>query len=152
MESVIIDVRTRKEFSEISIPGAINLPSTSFRVEDFVPFKEKQICLVCESGNRANEVYQKLKLNDFEFVSILEKQMGVHKENSDYQPSWSIDRQFRLILALFLTLFLLGAYLGWVFVWAIPVIICSGLAFSTITDNCYLKILIANFPWNRRLE
>ncbi|MCS5489481.1 rhodanese-like domain-containing protein [Algoriphagus limi] len=153
MGSVIIDVRSKKEFSEFSIPGAINIPSDSYTIEEYFPFKEKQICLVCESGNRAYKVSQELEKNGFEYVSLLDRHMGELSENLSTKGSWTIDRQFRLILAIFLAVFLIGIYFQWGNgVWLIPLILFAGLTFSALTNNCYLKILIAHFPWNRQKE
>lgn len=152
MQAVIIDVRSRKEFSEFSIPGAINIPPDSFTFEDYYPFKDKHICLVCESGNRALKISLELEKNNFEYVSILEKQMRELNENNSPQSSWTIDRQFRLILAIFLAIFLVSISFGLEAAWIIPLILLSGLTFSAITNNCYLKILISRFPWNKEIR
>lgn len=152
MRTVIIDVRTRKEFSENGLNGAINIPSNSFGIRDFDPFKDNQICLVCETGARAANVMTELKWAGFNNVSILDKQMSELAEIKikPEKEGWTIDRQFRLALAFLLGISLLGLYLNVAYAWVITVIIIAGLFYSSITDNCYLKLLIASFPWNRK--
>jgi len=152
MRTVIIDVRTRKEFSENSLSGAINIPSNSFGIKDFDPYKDKQICLVCESGARAANVMTELKWAGFKNVSILDKHMNELSEIKikSREEGWTIDRQFRLALAFLLGISLLGIYLHIAYALVIPLILFSGLLYSSISDNCYLKLLIATFPWNKK--
>jgi len=152
MRTVIIDVRTRKEFSENSLSGAINIPSNSFGIKDFDPYKDNQICLVCESGARAANVMTELKWAGFKNVSILDKHMNELSEIKikSREEGWTIDRQFRLALAFLLGISLLGIYLHIAYALVIPLILFAGLLYSSITDNCYLKLLIATFPWNKK--
>lgn len=148
MRTVIIDVRTPKEFADASIPGALNIPSTTYTPEDFAPFKSDHICLVCETGNRATKVKANLEEHGFQHISLLNKQMAQLNERKK-KNGWTIDRQFRLALAILLGIFFGGISLGFTAFWIIPIIIVSGLLYSAITDNCYLKLLIAQFPWNK---
>lgn len=152
MRTVIVDVRTRKEFSEGSFPGAINIPSNEFEVRSFEWLRGKNICLLCQSGNRAELVKGKLEANGFENVTVLDRHMDQILENRASAGRWTIDRQFRLILALLIGVFFIGMALDLQGFWSIPIIIFSGLLFSAITDKCYLKILIASMPWNRKKE
>lgn len=150
MKAIIIDVRTTKEFSEAALPGAINLPATHFQVEDYQPYRHHHICLVCESGNRAQKVRQKLMEAGFSYVSIMEKNMEELRTKVNVSSGWGIDRQFRLALAILIGLFLLGHFMGVTISFSLPIIVFSGLLYSAVTDNCYLKELIARFPWNKQ--
>ena len=154
MRTIIIDVRTRKEFSEGALPGALNLPSNEFQLQDFTPYKDYHICLVCGSGNRAKKILNELQTHDFKHLSILDKQMTQLEEQlADNNSVWTVDRQFRLILAILLGIFLAGTYfLNTPQIYIIPIIIFAGLLNSAITDNCYLKMLIGIFPWNKKLN
>ena len=150
---VIIDVREPKEFRDRSIPGAINLPSTKFSLDKFEPYRQNMICLVCETGSRATRIMDKLSDNGFEEVYLLEKQMAhYHHEAAQNFTStgWSVDRQFRMLLGVLLAIFLVGTYVldlaGFV---AIPIILATGLVFTSIIDRCYLRMGIAMLPWNR---
>ncbi len=149
MQSVIVDVRTPKEFRDGSLPGAINLPSDQFEIEHFLPFKNSHICLICESGRRAESIFSVLKKNGFEQVSLLENQMVHLQEQQKRKNTWTVDRQFRLTLSLLLGLFFIGVRFEIPSIWIVPTIIFLGLFYSAITDNCYLKKFIASLPWNK---
>ncbi|MBR9921042.1 MAG: rhodanese-like domain-containing protein [Bacteroidetes bacterium] len=149
METIIIDVRTPKEFSEAALSGAVNIPSNTFNPEAFQVYRNRNICLVCESGSRAKEVMKKLKASGFENVSILHQQMEELRLYSSTGSTWSIDRQFRLALAILVGTFLLGYKLDLMSSFIILFIVFSGLVFSVLTDKCYLKEFIAILPWNR---
>lgn len=151
MKAVIIDVRSPKEFNEGSYPCAINIPSNSYQISDYLMYKDNAICLVCFSGNRAKEVKAKLDQEGFKHVAILENQMVHFSEGKKAsETTWTVDRQFRLALGMLIGLFLLGNYIlempGFVTILAV---VFTGLIYSAITDNCYLKILISSLPWNK---
>ena len=59
---VIVDVRTKEEFLEGHIPGAINIPNEE--ISDVRPEKlpdlHQEIYLYCRSGNRSNQAAIKL--------------------------------------------------------------------------------------------
>jgi rhodanese-related sulfurtransferase len=149
MRTVIVDVRTPQEFNKRALPGAVNIPSSNFELADYFPYQANQICLVCESGGRAKSVMDTLKSHGFDNVSVLDLHMADIWNNYDSKSEWSIDRQFRLVLAIILGVFLVGYLMNGKFFLILPVIIFSGLLFSAITDNCYLKEMIAKFPWNQ---
>jgi rhodanese-related sulfurtransferase len=148
MKSVIVDVRTPEEHKKESIPGSINIPMDS-DLNDFELLRNNTICLICESGRRANLVMQTLHSKGYQDVSIMDMQMSDIRDQHQTAHSWNIDRQFRFILAAFLGFFLIGSNTGLSVFIGIPIIIASGLLFSAITDNCYLKIAIAKLPWNK---
>lgn len=152
MKTVIIDVRTIKEFKEGSYPGAINLPSENFNVELFKQFKSQQIALLCSSGSRANKIKNQLILNGFTNVTVLQNQMIHIDEGTNTQQNiWTVDRQFRLAIGLFIGFFLIDEYLlKFDFGLILLSVVFTGLIYSVITDNCYLKSLITILPWNRK--
>lgn len=146
--AVIIDVREPSEFREKHIPGAINLPSTRFNSTHFSGFTDLNIHLICESGNRANQIRSKLAAEGFHNLYIMETQMQ-YIDNFQNTSGWTVDRQFRLtlgvLIALFLVLYAWGQKLGLI----IPIILASGLIFTSIIDRCYMRMGIAMLPWNR---
>ena len=152
MKTVIVDVRTSKEFLEGSYPGAVNIPSNDFDVSHFEQFKNDAIGLVCFSGNRANKVKSFLEKEGFNNVSLMEHQLAHIIE--DFRPekfTWTVDRQFRLALGLLLGVFLIGNYIfnSPVSI-VVLVVVFLGLIYSAFTDNCYLKSFIALLPWNKK--
>lgn len=152
MKTFIVDVRSEKEFSEGSFPGAINMPVEKFQVSDFQPYRNEQLALVCFSGNRAERVKKQLYRAGFKHVTLLKQQMVHIEEGSKEQERlWTIDRQFRMAIGLFVGFYLLDQYwfhtnLGI----GLLSIVFAGLIYSALTDNCYLKELLVRLPWNVR--
>ncbi len=151
MQTVIIDVRTEKEYFEGSYPGAVNRPHGSFDVQRFEDFRDNHIALLCFSGNRAQKVKTLLELEGFEHVSLLQNQMVHIAEATDARSSiWTVDRQFRMALGILLGIALSSQYLFQSSASLFLLLgLFAGLLYSSITDNCYLKSLIAVLPWNK---
>lgn len=59
---VILDVRTREEFAQVHIPGALLIPHTEIadRAEQELPDKAQLILVYCRSGNRSKTASQTL--------------------------------------------------------------------------------------------
>jgi rhodanese-related sulfurtransferase len=57
----LVDVRDQKEFAEGHIPGAVNIPVTSFAARSAGLDKEKKIIVYCNSGGRSYNAYRKLQ-------------------------------------------------------------------------------------------
>ncbi len=149
-EIIIIDVREPKEYREFHLMGSINIPSSQYEETKFEPYKENSIGLICQSGSRAKAVQNKLLEAGFEHVSVMEKQMEnisafAKKSNS----GWSVDRQFRMTLGVLLAVFLGGYFLSINWLIAIPIILATGLIFTSLIDRCYMRMGIAMLPWNR---
>jgi rhodanese-related sulfurtransferase len=147
-KGILIDVREPAEYRERHIPHSKNLPSTYFNPEAYQQWSDLKICLVCESGDRARSIARKLHDVGMEEIYVLDK----HMEKIQIKPSgegWSIDRQFRFVLGLFLAIYLAGAH--WLSAWftIIPLILCLGLTITAIIDKCYLRVGIAMMPWNK---
>ena len=71
-DCVILDVRTREEYEEAHIPGAICVPNETIGEEDVPELSDKaQLILVyCRSGRRSKEASQ--KLFDLGYTNIVE--------------------------------------------------------------------------------
>ena len=149
MKTIIVDVRTPKEYAERSLPGALNIPSHDFSIDDYRAFSDDHISLICQSGRRATTVMLQLNEAGFDNVSLMHRHMGAIIEESKADHRWTVDRQFRMVLAIMLGIFLVGFQIGLMDLLLLPIIICAGLLYSAITDNCYLKEAIAKLPWNQ---
>ena len=59
---IILDVRTRSEFADKHIPGAINIPNETISTEEIpeLPNKDQLILVYCRSGNRSKQASEKL--------------------------------------------------------------------------------------------
>ena len=149
-QAVLIDVREPKEFNDNGMTGSINIPSSSFSLEQFEDYRDKMICLICNSGNRATDIYKELKEAGFQNVALTEKQIeDLETESDTNSHGWSVDRQFRMLLGLLLAVFLIGSFYGITSLLIIPVILSVGLIFTASIDKCYLREGIARLPWNK---
>lgn len=68
--TILVDVRTKEEFSAGHIKGAINIPIDEFSADlgNVQDYKEKMIVLYCRSGNRSGQVGEFLVQNGFKNV------------------------------------------------------------------------------------
>lgn len=59
-QAILIDVRTKQEYEEGHIEGAISLPSETIEltIQKEISEKETTIILYCQSGNRSKKVAQ----------------------------------------------------------------------------------------------
>lgn len=75
---IILDVRTKQEFDEAHIPGAINIPNEeiSDRKPELLPDLNQDIYIYCRSGNRSNQAAIKLirmgYTNIYDFGGIID--------------------------------------------------------------------------------
>jgi len=62
-ECVIIDVRSKREFKENHLSGAINIPLPEVRknIEKYVQDKQKRILVCCEYGIRSKQAIEILE-------------------------------------------------------------------------------------------
>ena len=61
-DRIILDVRTKEEYTEGHIPGAICVPNETIGTEmpKELPDKEQLILVYCRSGNRSKKAAEKL--------------------------------------------------------------------------------------------
>lgn len=84
---VILDVRTKDEYKEGHIPGAICVPNETIGEEDIaeLPKKEQVILVYCRSGRRSKQAAAKLSAqgytNVYEFGGILDWQGTIVSED-----------------------------------------------------------------------
>jgi hypothetical protein len=109
--------------------------------------------LVCRSGKRAEQAYQKLQATGCENLEVLDG--GVIAWESAGLPvvrgvrAISLERQVRITAGL---LVLLGVILGtWVHpaFYGLSAFVGAGLVFAGITDWCGMAMVLAKMPWNR---
>ena len=60
--AILLDVRSKQEYDEGHIQGAINIPDyeISKTIESIIPDKSRLIVLYCQSGGRSKEAYFKM--------------------------------------------------------------------------------------------
>lgn len=59
---IILDVRTKEEYEEKHIPGAVLIPNETIGEEEIpqLPDKDQMILVYCRSGNRSKQAAEKL--------------------------------------------------------------------------------------------
>jgi hydroxyacylglutathione hydrolase len=74
---IIIDVRSKREYLQAHIPGAIHLPfwQIMFRYKILLKFRKSNIVVYCEHGPRAVFARQILQAKGFLSVQFLEGHM-----------------------------------------------------------------------------
>lgn len=160
MNTVILDVRERDEFEAEHVENSILVPLSQFSA--LAPgvlnqLREKEILLMCRSGNRArlaaNQISQ-LGFSDKVNATVFEG--GILEWKKQGKPTLArkknhlpILRQVQLIAgSMILTATLLGAFVNPAFLW-ISGFFGAGLTFAGATGFCGLANLLAIMPWNK---
>jgi rhodanese-related sulfurtransferase len=87
---VMIDVRETNELVHGMIEGAIHIPMNDVpgRLEDFTPYKDKSVVLICRSGKRSAQVGQFMEHMGFSDVINLEG--GMNSWATDVDTSMTV--------------------------------------------------------------
>ncbi len=61
--AILLDVRSKQEYDEGHLNGAINIPEYEInsRIEKEIPKKNQLIVIYCQYGGRSRNVYMKMK-------------------------------------------------------------------------------------------
>ena len=61
--AILLDVRSKQEYNEGHLQGAINIPEyeVSKVIENLIPNKNQLIVIYCQSGGRSQNVYLKMR-------------------------------------------------------------------------------------------
>ncbi|MGL5348202.1 MAG: rhodanese-like domain-containing protein [Peptostreptococcaceae bacterium] len=72
---LLLDIRTKEEFEEKSIPEAINMPLSTllFNISEIEEYKNKIVIIYCRSGHRSITACSLLSMEGFEKLYNLEK-------------------------------------------------------------------------------
>ena len=72
---LLLDIRTKEEFEEQSIPKAINIPLSTllFNISEIEEYKYKSVIVYCRSGHRSITACSLLSMEGFEKLYNLEK-------------------------------------------------------------------------------
>lgn len=152
----LIDVRTPAEHGEIHIPGSQLMPLDRL---DAAAVKSAtgnsgQCVLVCRSGKRAEQAYQKLSAAGCDNLAILDGGVTAWEDAglpvNRGRKAVSLERQVRIAAGSFvLTGVLLGTWVHPGF-YGLSAFVGAGLIFAGITDWCGMAMILAKMPWNQR--
>lgn len=149
----LIDVRSAREFDEVHLPGAVNVPleQVESRLADLR--HDEPTVLVCQSGRRADICRGLLQSRRDELIVLeggtkawIDENLPVVRATRNRLP---LMRQVQLIAGI---LVLVGAALGrfvepnWAF---LPMFVGAGLTLAGSTGFCGLASLLARMPWNQ---
>jgi len=150
----LLDVRTPAEFESLHIAGAYSVPLDLLREhrDEIADHLDRQVVLICRSGQRAAQADRTLRQAGLTNVSILAG--GITSwEARGYAlnrgtPRWDLERQVRLVAGLIIAVsVLLSAFVSgaeWI-AFAMGV----GLAVAALTNTCAMGMLLARLPYNR---
>ncbi|MGY2979977.1 rhodanese-like domain-containing protein [Thermostichus sp. OS-CIW-30] len=151
----LIDVREPGEYADERIPGAINMPLSTFdpaKVPASTP--EKPVVLHCRMGSRSIRVG--CQLLDRGWPEVISLKGGIEAWKVAKLPVTrtqnapiSIMRQVQIAAgSLVLTGTLLGAFVNpwWLL---LSGFVGAGLVFAGVTNTCGMALLLARMPWNR---
>jgi rhodanese-related sulfurtransferase len=153
----LIDVRTPREFQELHVPFARNVPlhqldPTALRGGG----AEQTVYVICQGGVRSLKACESLAAAGVRQVVNVDggtrawEAAGLPVVRG--QRAMSLERQVRIVAGL---LVVLGTGLGvWVHVgWlALAAAVGAGLVFAGVTDRCGMALLLARMPWNQVRE
>jgi rhodanese-related sulfurtransferase len=154
--ALFLDVRTPAEFEAMHIEGAVLHPLSDLnpnRVAELTQGKAECV-IVCRSGGRAKQAYEKLGSSGIAGLSILEGGMtaweGAGLPVVRGKETISLERQVRIAAGSLVTVgAVLGYFVhpGWI---ALSAFVGAGLVFAGVTDTCGMAMMLAKMPWNTR--
>lgn len=155
-QAELLDVRTAMEFRSGHIRGAVHLPVDELeKREQFeVPAEGRTLCLICQSGKRAERARRHLEECCGVKACVLEQGMNAWQDAGlpvvrEAGAALPLIRQVQIIIGL---VNLLTLSLGvWVHpLWlSVPALTSCGLLAAGLTGTCGLALLLARLPWNR---
>lgn len=157
-ETLLVDVRTPKEFAEVHAAGAISIPldeisrdTLSARIPDAA---NREVHLICHAGTRSRKALQKLQGEGLTMLVNVEggtaAWLAANLPVISGKKSVSLERQVRIAAG---TLVVSGVLLAWLLhpAWVLlSAFVGTGLIFAGITDTCGMGLLLARMPWNRK--
>ena len=152
----VIDVRTPVEFAAVHVPQARSFPLDELQPDSLQLPKDQPVYLLCRSGQRASKAAEKLtKVGFAEPVVVeggtlawIEANLPVIRGRTSVI---SLERQVRILAGgIVLVGALLAHFVNAHFLW-LSGFVGAGLVFAGITDFCGMGLLLARFPWNKRM-
>ena len=152
----ILDVRTPAEFETAHIDGSYNVPLDVLKdhgseVAERLD-QERDVVLVCRSGQRATQAAELLRSTGVAGGSVLEN--GITDwERQGFEvnrgvPRWDLERQVRLVAGSIVLSSVLGSV-------AVPRLkwlaagIGAGLSYAAISNTCAMGTALSKLPYNR---
>lgn len=149
----LVDVRTKAEFEERHVVGAVNIPLGELTA-DAVSDGSGPVYVLCQSGVRARRAQEQLISQGVADVicvdggTVAAAQAGVALALGA-RKTISLERQVRIVAgALVFFGSLLTVLISPYFI-IVPLFVGAGLIFAGVTDWCGMALLLEKMPWNR---
>jgi rhodanese-related sulfurtransferase len=157
-DTLLIDVRTPKEFAAVHAAGAVSLPldelSRDLLLARFPAAADREVYLICQGGHRSRKALQKLQAGGLARLVNVEGGTGAWQQAGlpvvSGVKTVSLERQVRIAAG---ALVVSGVLLAWLLhpAWALlSAFVGAGLVFAGVTDTCGMALLLAKMPWNRK--
>lgn len=153
----LIDVRTPKEFQEVHLAAARNLPLDRLDPTAVLQSRASQadepLYLICRSGARGRQACERFLAAGFRQVvnvdggtlACVEAGLPVVRG----EKTISLERQVRIAAG---SPVLIASLLAWlvhpVFL-GLAAFVGAGLVFAGVTDTCGMGMFLARMPWNQ---
>lgn len=84
INTILLDVRSKQEYSDGHLYGAINIPEyeISRQIEKIIPDKNSEIIIYCQVGNRSKKAYKILSKMQYKNIYVLKD--GIDGINENY--------------------------------------------------------------------
>lgn len=153
----LIDVRSPLEFRQNHIVGSRNVPLEDVLSggESFDFSEDRQLCIICQSGKRAERARTFLAEHKGVSADVLDGGVqswcdcGLPVEKDSRVHGVSLFRQVQMIIG---GMNLIGFALAWLVspYWLVlPALTSLGLLIAGLTGFCGLAVVLAKMPWNR---
>ena len=150
----LIDVRTPGEFETVHIAGAYNVPLDLLREhrDEIGEHLERDVVLVCRSGQRAAQAEDTLRAAGLVNVHVLDGGMTAWESAglpvNRGTERWDLERQVRLVAGSIVVSSILGSIATPKLKW-LAAGMGSGLAYAALSNTCAMGMLLARLPYNR---
>jgi rhodanese-related sulfurtransferase len=150
----LIDVRTPGEFETVHIAGAYNVPLDLLREhrDEIGEHLERDVVLVCRSGQRAAQAEDTLRAAGLVNVHVLDGGMTAWESAglpvNRGTERWDLERQVRLVAGSIVVSSVLGSIVAPKLKW-LAAGMGSGLAYAALSNTCAMGMLLARLPYNR---
>ncbi|MCU0712238.1 MAG: rhodanese-like domain-containing protein [Pirellula sp.] len=147
----LIDVRTAREYQEVHLSEAVNLPLDQVKPES-LPNDGRPIILICKSGMRGRTAAEKVSVcrqNVYNVDGGTDGCVAAKLSVVRGKKAVSLERQVRIAAG---SLVLVGVTLSYLVHPAcigLSAFVGAGLVFAGVTDTCGMAMMLAKMPWNK---
>ena len=147
----LIDVRTSREYQEVHLSEAVNIPLDRMK-PDSLPNDGHPIVFVCKSGMRGRTAAEKsstCRKNVYNVDGGTDACVVANLPVVRGKKAMSLERQVRIAAGCLVLVGVSLAYLVHPACIFLSAFVGAGLVFAGVTDTCGMAMLLAKMPWNQ---